>query len=65
MEEDAVGEMNGKDYRARVEITLKGGVVVAAVGETCERVDPAALGWLLQCDAIELAPIEPAESENV
>jgi hypothetical protein len=48
---DAV--LSGKDYRARVELTSKAGAVVAAVGETCERVDPKSLGWLLAQQLIE------------
>lgn len=45
--------VNGKDFRARVEITNTAGAVVAAVGETCERVDPNSLGWLLEQRLIE------------
>ncbi len=48
-----VGASEGAAFRAVVEITTKGKTVVAAVGETCERVDPAALAWLERCGAIE------------
>lgn len=48
-----MAEMNGKDFRARVELTNKANTVVAAVGETCERVDPKSLGWLFEQKLIE------------
>lgn len=42
--------VEGLNYRACVELTNKSGAVVAAVGETCERVHPDSLGWLCaQC----------------
>ena len=44
-----------------VEITDKANHVVAAPGETCKRVDPKALDWLLRCQAIEL--IAPKDEE--
>lgn len=53
--------MNGRDYRALVELTDASGVV-APVGETCERVAPQSLTWLLEQGLIE--PVEtdaPAE----
>lgn len=53
MEGSTVEGLNGKDYRARVEITNKASDVVAAVGDTCERVDPKSLGWLLAQQLIE------------
>jgi hypothetical protein len=39
--------MTGKDYVARTTLWNRAGDVVAEVGETCERVDPNSLGWLL------------------
>ncbi len=53
--------MDGKDYRARVDLTDASGVV-AAVGETCERVAAASLPWLLEQGLI--GPIEPAADEQ-
>jgi hypothetical protein len=44
-----------QDYIAVVRITDKDGTVLAAVGQTCDAVDPAALAWLLACGAI--APV--------
>ncbi len=48
-----VAELNGKDFRARVELTNRANEVVAAVGQTCERVDPKSLGWLFEQKLIE------------
>lgn len=45
--------MNGSDFCARVELTNKSGHVVADIGETCERVDPSSLPWLLEQGLIE------------
>lgn len=53
-----VAELTGKDFRACVELTSKDGAVVAGVGETCERVDPRSLGWLLAQGHV--VPIEAA-----
>jgi len=36
----------GADYRAQTRITAKDGTVLAAIGETCERVPEEAIGWL-------------------
>lgn len=47
--------VEGLNYRARVELTDKAGTVVAAVGETCERVNPESLGWLSDQRLIEPA----------
>ena len=46
-------ELNGADFRARVELTNKDNEVVAMVGQTCERVDPISLGWLFAQKLIE------------
>lgn len=48
-----MSDLQGKDYRARVDLTNKDGEIVAAVGETCERVTPSSLGWLLEQHLIE------------
>lgn len=48
-----MADLNGADYRARVELTDKAGAVVAAMGETCERVASISLGWLLEQRLIE------------
>lgn len=53
-----VAELNGKDFRALTRISSRDNTTVAEIGETCERVDPSALGWLLQGKSIER--IEPA-----
>lgn len=53
-----MADLDGKDFRARVELTNKANDVVAAVGETCERVDPKSLGWLFEQRLIE--PTEQA-----
>ncbi len=53
-----MAELNGKDFRARVELTNKANQSVAHVGETCERVDPKSLGWLFEQKLIE--PTEQA-----
>lgn len=45
--------LNGKDYRAIVTLTNKANETVADVGETCERVDPDSLVWLLEQQLIE------------
>lgn len=45
--------MEGLNYRACVELTDKVGAVVAAVGETCERVNPTSLPWLAEQCLIE------------
>lgn len=42
----------GADCVAVVELTDKQGALVAAVGETCDRVPDAALAWLLECGAV-------------
>lgn len=46
---------DGASFVAVVEISDKTGAVIAAVGQTCDAVDPAALGWLEQCGAIRRA----------
>ena len=53
-----MADLNGKDFRARVELTNKANQIVAAVGMTCERVDPKSLGWLFEQKLIE--PTEAA-----
>lgn len=72
-----VADLNGKDFRARVELTNKDNLVVAAMGETCERVNPDSLPWLLDQHLIEqteeawqdlsqsaaVAPLETAVAE--
>lgn len=40
--------MNGADYVATVRLSNKADVTLAAPGETCERVSPASLPWLLE-----------------
>lgn len=57
-----MADLNGEDYRALVELTNKAGTVVAAVGATCELVDPSSLGWLLRDGLIE--PIPSVEDED-
>ena len=39
--------MTGKDYVAKTTIWNKEGEIVADIGQTCERVAPESLGWLL------------------
>lgn len=51
-----MAELIGTDYRACVELTNKAGETVADVGETCARVHPGSLGWLLAQHLIE--PVE-------
>jgi hypothetical protein len=46
--------MKGADYVATERLTNRAGAVVAAKGETCERVDPKSLPWLL--DGGHIAP---------
>ncbi len=53
-----MAELHGKDFRARVELTNRSNEVVAAAGQTCERVDPNSLGWLFEQKLIE--PTEAA-----
>ncbi len=53
-----MAELDGKDFRARVELTNKANQSVAHVGETCERVDPNSLGWLF--DQMLIEPTEQA-----
>jgi hypothetical protein len=56
--------LNGKDYVARQTLTGKPGRfypeagVVAMPGDTCERVDPKSLPWLLEQGLI--APVDDA-----
>ena len=49
----------GANYRATVRLTGRGGVVVAEVGETCERVAPQSLGWLIEQGLIAPIGSEP------
>lgn len=44
---------DGKDYRARVNVSNTAGDVIAAAGECCDRVDASALEWLEACGAVE------------
>ena len=53
--------MNGKDYVAVVRLSAKDDRTLAAPGESCERVDPKSLGWLLEQGLIVPAP--PAEGD--
>lgn len=55
--------MNGADYIALGELVdrTKGMAVVAAPGETCERVNPVSLPWLLAQGYIALAPPAPIQ----
>ncbi len=46
----------GAAYVAAVPVTGKDGAVLAAVGETCDRVPASALTWLAECGAIVPAP---------
>lgn len=54
-------ELNGKDYISVGELVERHDdgriTVVATPGETCERVNPRSLGWLLEQHAI--VPVEP------
>lgn len=43
-----MAELIGAEYRACVELTNKAGETVADVGESCDRVNLASLGWLLE-----------------
>ena len=52
--------MTGKDYVAKTPIWNAENVIVADIGETCERVAPESLGWLLAGGHIALAPARPA-----
>lgn len=52
-------DVNGADYRAVVRLSDKGGATVAESGETCERVNPASLPWL-----IEQRLIVPVEKDD-
>lgn len=60
----------GLDYRARTRITSADGTVLAAIGETCERVPEEAIGWLSEERSIvsvsEIAPVVdgPTIDEN-
>jgi hypothetical protein len=56
--------MNGAEYVALVELTQKDGSVVAAPGETCERVNPKSLGWLLDGGYIEHRPVAAADKRQ-
>ena len=53
--------MNGSDYIATVELSEKSGRVVATVGQTCEDVNPASLGWLAEQGLIVPKPAEGDE----
>ena len=46
-------ELKGADFVALKRLTDKPGNVLAAVGETCERVPAESLGWLLEKGAIQ------------
>ncbi len=59
-----MADLIGADYCAVVEITTKDGTVVAAPGQTCEQVDPAALGWLLAQDLIAPVAGRPDAAEE-
>ncbi len=48
-----MADLQGHDFRARVELTNKAGETIADVGESCARVNPASLGWLLEQRLIE------------
>ena len=48
--------MSGIDYVAVQRITDKAGAVLAAVGERCDRVPPASLGWLAEGGYIRHEP---------
>lgn len=56
--------MNGKDYVARVALTDKAGQVVAAEGETCERVSASSLPWLIEQGLIVPAKAAPAKAKE-
>jgi hypothetical protein len=54
---DATPRLNGADYVATVRLTNKAGdLVFADAGETCERVPPRSLPWLLEGGQIQ--PVE-------
>jgi len=60
----------GTGYRAHTRITSADGTVLAAIGETCERVPEDAIGWLSEQRLIvsvsEIAPVVdgPTTDEN-
>lgn len=54
-DQEHLGEA-GARFRAVVRLTDRSGAVVAAPGETCERVNPASLPWLLEQGLI--VPVE-------
>lgn len=51
-----MGEMNGKDYRARVRLSNQADDTLAEAGETCERVPASSLDGLLNSALIEPMP---------
>lgn len=52
--------LRGNDFRALNRISDRDDNTLAAIGETCEKVDPNALGWLLVQGHIE--PVAPSPS---
>lgn len=56
--------MNGNEYRARVELTNAAGEIVAAEGETCERVAASSLPWLAEQGLIVLVAPAPKKSRQ-
>lgn len=56
----------GADYIANGELSALDGTVLAAAGETCERVPVSSLGWLEEQGLVTRqadAPASPAEPE--
>lgn len=57
--------MNGADYIATVRLSDKGDDTLAAPGESCDRVPPASLPWLLEQGLIVTAPAAADEPEEL
>lgn len=61
-------ELEGKDYVARVRLSDRADHTLAVPGETCARVSPASLPWLLEQELIEpvppAAPVTPPADEE-
>lgn len=56
--------LNGKDYVAIVELSNKAGDIKTLPGDTCERVDPKSLDWLLDQGLIAPKPKRGAKKEE-
>lgn len=56
--------LDGRAYVAGTRLTARDGVVLAAPGDTCERVNPASLPWLLERGHIAPAVEQAAQRED-